>query len=556
MAADAATQSAVVTMDERIARRAGRLDGEHLASDPKPYLGPDDAIVAAPGFVHEEAVVTKDGEFEEIDGLAIDSHRRFDIDGARTTLPRQTAHPRCGSISCLLVPLDSRYRDTWIVLAVERLQRLRFGRRCGSVDGMASQAISVRRFRRSDIQVPADHPFNRRAPVEMREYRATEAVTRRNTANVANARQSRIPGRNTVSIGTRTLEPFSLPVGLNGSVRHCTPRIVPNRAMSEVPADERIEAMLGDRFDRIAIERTLHAVPPHEVYEVAVDGRRAVCKVSVDDRGSAGVEGRVQRFVDRRTSIPVPAVIDVGEDWFVAAYREGAPEEPADDERVLEDAWLRIAGRALATLHEEARFDRPGLFAVECDPNDPASDLRVDAARDVTWANGLDDQLAVYERAVSGTGYERAIAETREFLADYADRFDVLDDEASLLHGWFTPEHVAVSGGDPTCVIDFEHALAGSPEWDYWRTAVPLFLGSAWECPEGAETVFRSAYESVRPLPDGFDERAAAYRAFVAASHLDSLATQRGISEETQELADFLTVYFRDTLESCRTTWR
>ncbi|MFC3959659.1 phosphotransferase family protein [Halovivax cerinus] len=339
--------------------------------------------------------------------------------------------------------------------------------------------------------------------------------------------------------------------------------------MSELPADERIEARLGPRFERVEIERRLHAVPPHEVYEVSVDGRRAVWKASVTDRGAAGVEGRVLRFVGRETSIPVPEVRDVGEDWFLAAYREDAPAEPADDERVLDRSWLRIAGRTLATLHDEARFDRPGLLTIDGDPADPASGIRVEAATDgnrsgatpdaawsatadTTWSDALDDLLRAYEASVVGTGYESAIADARNFLVDHADRFDVLDGGAALCHGWFTPDHVGVAGDVTTCVIDFEHALAGSPEWDYWRTAVPLFQGGGWEGPDDAEGTFRDAYESVRPLPDGFDERADAYRAFVAASHIDSLATQRGIDAETREVADFLAAYIGDTLDTVR----
>ncbi|WP_247730277.1 PIN domain-containing protein [Halovivax limisalsi] len=68
------TNKPVVSIDERIARRAGRLEGDHLASDSKPDLGPGDAIVAATGLVHEEAVVTNDGDFERVDGLAVESY--------------------------------------------------------------------------------------------------------------------------------------------------------------------------------------------------------------------------------------------------------------------------------------------------------------------------------------------------------------------------------------------------------------------------------------------------------------------------------------------------
>ncbi|WP_254864169.1 PIN domain-containing protein [Halovivax gelatinilyticus] len=64
----------VVPLDERIARRAGTVEGAHLTSDSKPNLGPADAIVAATGLVYEEAIVTNDGDFEHVDGLTVESY--------------------------------------------------------------------------------------------------------------------------------------------------------------------------------------------------------------------------------------------------------------------------------------------------------------------------------------------------------------------------------------------------------------------------------------------------------------------------------------------------
>jgi tRNA(fMet)-specific endonuclease VapC len=59
----------IVSLDENIARLAGSLEGTNLASDDNPDLGPADAIVAATGLVHNEAVVTTDQDFQAVDGL-------------------------------------------------------------------------------------------------------------------------------------------------------------------------------------------------------------------------------------------------------------------------------------------------------------------------------------------------------------------------------------------------------------------------------------------------------------------------------------------------------
>lgn len=313
---------------------------------------------------------------------------------------------------------------------------------------------------------------------------------------------------------------------------------------------------LATRTDDFEIRRALHEMPPHEVHEVEYEGSRAVCKVSLSSRGSAGVEGRILRRLARETTISVSEILTVGSDFFVAEYREDAPEDFADDEKRLEEAWLRTAGRTLGRLHAETGFDRPGLLAVDGDPGDSEAGLRVDADEGASWSDALDDLLGVYHDVLRGTEYRAVVTDAREFFDAYADRFDVLDGrDPAVLHGWFSPDHVAVDGDEARCVIDFEHSLAGSGEWDYWRTAVPLFGGHGWERPDRAEELFRAGYESVRSFPSDFDRRERAYRAFVAVSHLDSLHTQRGIDDDTREMADFMRNFVSEALDELRDEW-
>jgi predicted nucleic acid-binding protein len=64
----------IVPLDQNIARRAGALEGQHLASDAKPDLGLADAVVAATGSVYNEAIVTDDtSDFGSIDGLRVET---------------------------------------------------------------------------------------------------------------------------------------------------------------------------------------------------------------------------------------------------------------------------------------------------------------------------------------------------------------------------------------------------------------------------------------------------------------------------------------------------
>jgi len=317
-----------------------------------------------------------------------------------------------------------------------------------------------------------------------------------------------------------------------------------------------LHACLSNAPFEYTVERCLHEVDPHAVYEVRVDGERAICKVTVEERGNAALEGHVLRYVDETTTVPVPSVKWVGERGFVTRYRPDAPDDPIEP-AILERGWLDAAGRTLATLHREATFDCPGLCTVAGDSDDSSSGFAVNTTpnADQPWTETLESLLSVYETSLAGSQYTAVLEQAREFCRRHGDRLEAGVTAWSLLHGWFTPEHVAVNDQAPTCVIDFEHTLVGAPEWDYWRAAIPLFVGGQWSGPDDAEAIFRQAYESVRPLPSQFDDRRLAYRGLVAVSHLDSLATQRGLSSETTAVADAIADQARTAFEEVDARW-
>ncbi|MUV90201.1 PIN domain-containing protein [Halapricum sp. CBA1109] len=64
----------VVPLDENIARRAGVLDGKSMASDSSKSLDVADAVIAATGLVHNEAVVSDDSDLMAVDGLEVETY--------------------------------------------------------------------------------------------------------------------------------------------------------------------------------------------------------------------------------------------------------------------------------------------------------------------------------------------------------------------------------------------------------------------------------------------------------------------------------------------------
>lgn len=300
---------------------------------------------------------------------------------------------------------------------------------------------------------------------------------------------------------------------------------------------------LEERFDEYEIIRLLHDIPPHEVWEVAVAGRRVVLKFDTGPTGSAGVEGRVLAFVEAQTSVPVPAVLAVGGDFYVAAWHPDAPAPDTGPE--ADETWAKAAGRGLATLHTETapHVDSFGRFTLDLN-----RDRLVVDGHDA-WHPAAVDYVRRLAERLGEFGHADVATAALEHLHEHPDAFDG-SGEPVLCHGWWTPEHVAV--GDDTyteaavqCVVDWEHAMAAPAEWDFWRTVLPTFDGG------DAQQAFRKGYESVRPLPDDLEDRRPMYLLLVWLYYFESLYLQAQHGEaETEKRAGVLRERVFEILDS------
>jgi len=321
---------------------------------------------------------------------------------------------------------------------------------------------------------------------------------------------------------------------------------------------------LGTWFAQHEIERRLHDVPPHAVYEVVVDGRRAVCKVARGETADVGGEAATMAHADRHTDLPVPSVPAAREDAFVARWHDGLDEEVDPDD----PADARALGRGLARLHAATAdaFPRPG-FPTLGPAWGPDGRLDAEELRDTPV-------LAVDDRPDWQTVASESLRETRDYLATigWADPADevlsLLDDCPDLFdgagtpvlcHGNLYPEHTALDrdGDDPElgALIDFEHAMVAPAEYDVWRTAIPLFHDPG----TGATATFsdfRAGYESVRDLPLGVDRRRDAWWLVIFVTYLLALDVQnRGIGPDEVERAEGTADLIDDlvaTVRECR----
>ena len=63
-----------------------------------------------------------------------------------------------------------------------------------------------------------------------------------------------------------------------------------------------------------------------------MDGKRAVCKRATSDEGDPAMEARVMQFLETNTSVSVPHVLAVGDDYFVAEWSDDVPEDGSVNE--------------------------------------------------------------------------------------------------------------------------------------------------------------------------------------------------------------------------------
>lgn len=293
-------------------------------------------------------------------------------------------------------------------------------------------------------------------------------------------------------------------------------------------------------LDDLTIVRELHDAPPYRVYEVRIDGHRAVLKVDNHSRGHAAVEGRVHAYVAARTTVPAPEILDVGDHHYVARWDDALLTGETVDER-----WARAAGRTLATLHEDTdgEFDGFGRFQV--------GDGGLESAGHDDWLAAVQDRLEYHRPFLERVSRADLVAVVDEFFVDHPTVFEGAGGPVCC-HGNVHPEHVATTAGEPTAVIDFEHALVAPGEYDYWRVVPPIFEANP-EVGDSASDAFREGYESVRPLRDGFERRRDAYQLVNLVSYVESLFLQENVEPSSlpKRAARFRELVF-DTLERLR----
>ena len=308
----------------------------------------------------------------------------------------------------------------------------------------------------------------------------------------------------------------------------------------EITMKRDIHDVLESYANHYRVHRLLNDVPPHFVYEVTVDGVRAVCKLAQQERASPSVEGSVLKYVEATTTVSVPHVLDVGDGYFLTEWCADAPNEQVS----VTESEAYAMGVCLATLHTQTSFENTGLLQT-------SGPLAVEEQD--TWSETLVRIISDVQSDLSGTGY-RDVSERALSFIEHHRAFIDEGDSAVLVHGDFVPSHVSFDDREVSCVVDWEHAIAGPGEFDYARCDLHIFDNPARESEQHREA-FRSGYESVRKLPPGSELRRRAYKALIFTYNIRQAFVQNQRNEaERQDLSDSFRGHVFEILEEVEET--
>lgn len=251
----------------------------------------------------------------------------------------------------------------------------------------------------------------------------------------------------------------------------------------------------------------------HEVTAVHfADRNSVVVKHTTDGTDRLRRDRAVLRYVDEATAVPVPDVLDWGEDpaYYVMELLSGeTTPQLSDFESAGATDYLRTAGELLATLHEETGFDAVGHIE-----GTPDGCLQHDPAE--SWPAFFETLKRETASELTGTRFEEVASDAVESLPHAVGEFTV--ENPVLAHCDFGPNNVFRNGDDVTGIVDWEWTLAADPAYDLLRAERLFRTGPD----DGTSETLLEGYRNVRPVPAEYDRRAEIYEAYETLSPMVS----------------------------------
>jgi fructosamine-3-kinase len=309
-------------------------------------------------------------------------------------------------------------------------------------------------------------------------------------------------------------------------------------------AEESIHDALAVHTDDFEVRKELMRTDRHVVHEVRFEGRRAVCKLARDDSTGFQRDALVLRRLADSDAVSVPDLLVRGEDHYVAAFAPGG-EYDGDAPRRVRERRLRDAGATLARVHETFSFEAYGDLR-------PAGDrLELDACE--SWPDLFAEWVVDWSDDLAGTRFADLGTDVLAFVHDHATAFAEVGSPV-LVHGDYEADNLRFAGDGVSSVLDWEVARSAPGEFDLARAELGWFeKPTAPEDDGDLRSALVAGYESVRPLPDGFEARRAAYRSALTLKPLQRVGEIAGRADAPgDELAATMGSFVYDQLDFAR----
>ena len=301
------------------------------------------------------------------------------------------------------------------------------------------------------------------------------------------------------------------------------------------------QAVLAAAFPEVSVQSVTTPSEGNRKRTAVVDledGRTVVVQQSPDAE-ALRTETRVARAIASRTTIPVPAVLDVGRidgrGYCVVEYADGEnlherfASLPPDRRAHI----ARRFGHALAEVHEAFTFEGFGAVGAE------SGTLR---------ANGPDayEPWGVGHGETGVRALPEAFADLESPLLEAIREGPVRDSPQPRLYPWdLRPGNALVAAGELVAVLDWGEPLAATAGLSVAKTE---HLVADWyvDDPTRLRAAFREGYSSVRPLPEP-TRRERLIAVLRSAVDADGEVTRPGYPERT---GDDAVAFHRNRLEA------
>lgn len=289
-----------------------------------------------------------------------------------------------------------------------------------------------------------------------------------------------------------------------------------------------------------------------DTYRVGLGGRAVVVAFPREAwyARQFALEPALMRLVRRETTLPVPRVLAsdvsgrVGRPYHVTAAIDAADLDGrfASLPRGTQVALLEAAGRALAELHDEVRFDAVGpLVAADTDRG-----VAVDSRP--SWPAFLGELVDAWLAELDGSRFADLTA-TFERVPTPAS-FLSPTPEPVCLHFDYAPGNLLARGDDLVGVVDWGFAVAGHAEYDLFEFEKNVLLGQ-FDSPAVRDELrphVYAGYRDVRGFEPGWERRRAFYRVAYKLASMQSF--HRWAGNRSDDARDDLARRLRAELEA------